>query len=82
ESDDNLIKILTIHGSKGLEYSVVFIPFACYASTMKFETSNFTKYYDGDLKQTVYKIGNDDSVKQQADKEVIEELMRLFYVAV
>lgn len=82
ESDDNLIKIITIHGSKGLEYSVVFIPFACYASTKKFETSNFTKYYDGDLKQTVYKIGKDDSVKQQADKEVIEELMRLFYVAV
>ncbi|MDE4938536.1 3'-5' exonuclease, partial [Francisella tularensis] len=62
ESDDNLIKRITIHGSKGLEYSVVFIPFACYASTNKFETSNFTKYYDGDLKQTVYKIGKDDSV--------------------
>ena len=27
ESDDNLIKIVTLHGCKGLEYPVVFIPF-------------------------------------------------------
>ncbi|MDE4949252.1 hypothetical protein NAI31_12115, partial [Francisella tularensis subsp. holarctica] len=27
ESDDNLIKIITINGSKVLEYSVLFIPF-------------------------------------------------------
>ncbi|ASG68065.1 exodeoxyribonuclease V subunit beta [Francisella halioticida] len=82
ESDDNLIKIITIHSSKGLEYSVVFVPFACYASKNKFEASNFTKYYDSNLKQTVYKIGKDESIKQQVDDEVIEELMRLFYVAV
>jgi exodeoxyribonuclease V beta subunit len=28
ESDDNLIRIITQHGSKGMEYPVVFIPFA------------------------------------------------------
>ncbi|MBK2268278.1 exodeoxyribonuclease V subunit beta [Francisella philomiragia] len=82
ESDDNLIKIITIHGSKGLEYSVVFIPFASYVSKKKFEASDFSKYYDKNLKQTVYKIGKDDDVKQQVEEEVIEELMRLFYVAV
>lgn len=27
ESDDNLVKIVTLHGCKGLEYPVVFIPF-------------------------------------------------------
>ncbi|MBK2356905.1 exodeoxyribonuclease V subunit beta [Francisella hispaniensis] len=82
ESDDNLIKIITIHGSKGLEYSVVFIPFASYVSKKKFEASDFSKYYDKHLKQTVYKIGKDDSIKPQIENEVIEELMRLFYVAV
>ncbi len=82
ESDDNLIKIITIHGSKGLEYSVVFIPFASYVSKKKFEASDFSKYYDKYLKQTVYKIGKDDSIKPQIENEVIEELMRLFYVAV
>ncbi|MBK2257652.1 exodeoxyribonuclease V subunit beta [Francisella philomiragia] len=82
ESDDNLIKIITIHGSKGLEYSVVFIPFASYVSKKKFEASDFSKYYDKNIKQTVYKIGKDDSIKPQIENEVIEELMRLFYVAV
>ncbi|MEY8768645.1 exodeoxyribonuclease V subunit beta [Francisella philomiragia] len=82
ESDDNLIKIITIHGSKGLEYSVVFIPFASYVSKKKFEASDFSKYYDKNIKQTVYKIGKDDGIKPQIENEVIEELMRLFYVAV
>ncbi|MBK2029202.1 exodeoxyribonuclease V subunit beta [Francisella noatunensis] len=82
ESDDNLIKIITIHGSKGLEYSVVFIPFASYVSSKKFQVGDFSKYYDKHLKQTVYKIGKDDSIKPQIENEVIEELMRLFYVAV
>ena len=82
ESDDNLIKIITIHGSKGLEYSVVFIPFACYASSKKFESSNFSKYYDQNQKQTVYKIGKDDTTKKLVELETIQELMRLFYVAV
>lgn len=82
ESDDNLIKIITIHGSKGLEYSVVFIPFASYVSKKKFQVGDFSKYYDKYLKQTVYKIGKDDSIKPQIENEVVEELMRLFYVAV
>ncbi|MEY8715697.1 exodeoxyribonuclease V subunit beta [Francisella philomiragia] len=82
ESDDNLIKIITIHGSKGLEYSVVFIPFASYVSSKKFQVGDFSKYYDKNIKQTVYKIGKDDSIKPQIENEVIEELMRLFYVAV
>ncbi|MBK2025840.1 exodeoxyribonuclease V subunit beta [Francisella philomiragia] len=82
ESDDNLIKIITIHGSKGLEYSVVFIPFASYVSSKKFQVGDFSKYYDKNIKQTVYKIGKDDSIKPQMENEVIEELMRLFYVAV
>ena len=82
ESDDNLIKIITIHGSKGLEYSIVFIPFASYVSKKKFEASDFSKYYDKNLKQIVYKIGKDESINQQVEEEVVEELMRLFYVAV
>lgn len=82
ESDDNLIKVITIHGSKGLEYPVVFIPFASCVSTKKFDAKSFNKYYDSQLEQTVYKIGKDDSIKDIVDNETIEELMRLFYVAV
>lgn len=82
ESDDNLIKIITIHGSKGLEYSVVFIPFASYISSKKLNLNNANKYYDDNLKQTVYKIGKDDTTKKLVEQETIQELMRLFYVAV
>ncbi|QIW10564.1 UvrD-helicase domain-containing protein [Francisella sp. LA112445] len=82
ESDDNLIKIITIHGSKGLEYSVVFIPFASYTSSKKLSLNNANKYYDDNLKQTVYKVGKDDTTKKLVEQETIQELMRLFYVAV
>ncbi|MED7788456.1 UvrD-helicase domain-containing protein [Francisella sp. 19X1-34] len=82
ESDDNLIKIITIHGSKGLEYSVVFIPFASYISSKKLSLNNANKYYDSSLEQTVYKIGKDDTTKKLVEQETIQELMRLFYVAV
>ncbi|APC96870.1 exodeoxyribonuclease V subunit beta [Francisella frigiditurris] len=82
ESNDNLIKIITIHGSKGLEYPIVFIPFASYVSSKKFLLDKVNKYYDKELAQTVYKIGKDDSIKDIVDNEAVEELMRLFYVAV
>lgn len=82
ESDDNLIKIITIHGSKGLEYSVVFIPFASYISSKKLNLNNANKYYDSSLEQTIYKIGKDDTTKKLVEQETIQELMRLFYVAV
>ncbi|RKP51822.1 exodeoxyribonuclease V subunit beta [Pararobbsia silviterrae] len=29
ESDDDLVKVVTVHKSKGLEYPLVFLPFAC-----------------------------------------------------
>lgn len=82
ESDDNLIQIITIHGSKGLEYPMVFIPFASYVGTKKFQSDNFSKYYDETTKQTVYKIGKCAEVKEKVEQEIIEELQRLFYVAV
>ncbi|MED7818350.1 MULTISPECIES: UvrD-helicase domain-containing protein [unclassified Francisella] len=82
ESDDNLIKIITIHGSKGLEYSVVFIPFASYIGSKKLSLNNSNKYYDNNLEQIVYKIGKDDATKKLVEQETIQELMRLFYVAV
>ncbi len=35
ESDDQLVRILTIHGSKGLEFPVVFLPFAWSGSPLQ-----------------------------------------------
>jgi len=49
ESDANLIRIITQHGSKGLEYPIVFIPFATrYKDPAKFGSKNIDllKYHD------------------------------------
>ncbi|MFT5950944.1 MAG: exodeoxyribonuclease V beta subunit, partial [Francisella sp.] len=82
ESDENLIKIVTIHGSKGLEYPVVFIPFASKTNTKKFNAKDFNKYYDKESAQTVYKLGKDEEVKTLVDQEIIDESKRLLYVAI
>ncbi len=50
ESDANLIRIITQHGSKGLEYPVVFIPFATrYKDPAKFGNKNLDLYKYHDL---------------------------------
>jgi exodeoxyribonuclease V beta subunit len=82
ENDDNLIKIVTIHGSKGLEYPIVFVPFASKTNTTKFNTKSFNKYYDKSLAQTVYKLGKDAEIKKIVDNEIIDESKRLLYVAI
>ena len=82
ESDDNLIKIVTIHGSKGLEYPVVFVPFASKANTKKFNAKVFNKYYDKESSQTVYKLGKDDEITTFVNNETIDESKRLLYVAI
>ena len=43
ESDENLIRIITQHGSKGMEYPVVFVPFATrHKDPLKFGPRNVT----------------------------------------
>lgn len=80
ESDSNLIKIVTIHGSKGLEYPIVFIPYSTSINTKAFQEKTINKYYDKKSGETVYKIGK--GVKGIVNQELIEESMRLLYVAV
>ena len=82
ESDENLIKIVTIHGSKGLEYPVVFVPFASKTNSKKFNAKDFNKYYDQESAQTVYKLGRNEEVKMLVDQEIIDESKRLLYVAI
>ena len=82
ERDDNLIKIVTIHGSKGLEYPVVFVPFASKTNAKKFNTNAFNKYYDKELAQTVYKLGKNIETTKLVNNEIIDESERLLYVAI
>ena len=76
ESERNLVKVITIHKSKGLEYNVVFLPFAC-----TFKEANDPLYHDGKTKQAILDLTNGAQSKDLADKERLAEDIRLLYVA-
>ena len=76
ESDRHLVQISTIHKSKGLEYKIVWLPFA----------SNFLPQSKGlfhDRDDYVTKLDLDDSQEyvELADEERLAEDLRLLYVA-
>lgn len=79
ESDANLIKIITIHKSKGLEYPLVFLPFIC--SFREVSSRNaYYKYHD-ENQNLVIDLSKDDNIKSLSDKERLQEDLRLLYVA-
>ncbi|NQY62665.1 MAG: exodeoxyribonuclease V subunit beta [Alteromonadaceae bacterium] len=84
ESDDNLIRIITQHGSKGLEYPIVFVPFATrHKDPLRFGTRSvsFIEYHDQQGKLHLSLDGSDEAKKSMAD-EAYAEAIRLLYVAI
>ncbi|MFQ3206386.1 MAG: exodeoxyribonuclease V beta subunit [Glaciecola sp.] len=85
ESDANLIKIVTQHGSKGLEYPIVFVPFGNkYKDPRKRKTSTIQhfKYHDMQSAQSIYQLGATHSSLDEYAKQDHAEKIRLMYVAV
>jgi exodeoxyribonuclease V beta subunit len=76
ESERNLVQIVTIHKSKGLEYELVFLPFV-----FSYREASEAKYYDAATDRTVLDITGNDASMMQADKERLAEDLRLIYVA-
>ncbi|WP_207002111.1 exodeoxyribonuclease V subunit beta [Trinickia mobilis] len=78
ESDAGLVQVVTIHKSKGLEYPLVFLPFACNFRPAK-ATDMPLKWHDetGKLQVTL----DDASVLPQVDRERLAEDLRKLYVA-
>lgn len=74
ESDADLIQIVTIHKSKGLEYPVVLLPFACNHKPVK-------KTGSAAAAPTEDEPDNADDAPDN-DEERLQENLRLFYVAV
>ncbi|MDE2907496.1 MAG: PD-(D/E)XK nuclease family protein, partial [Acidobacteriota bacterium] len=84
ESDEQLVKILTVHGSKGLEFPVVFCPFAWDAPSPKRRAGAV---------DTVYHLGAEENYREVIDLDPDEravaierleefaESVRLLYVA-
>ncbi|OOH88049.1 exodeoxyribonuclease V subunit beta [Pasteurellaceae bacterium 15-036681] len=80
ESEESLVKIITIHGSKGLEYPIVWLPFAAKPSTPA-KSQAMVIYHDGE--QSQWDFGSQSAeVKELINKAEFAEDLRLLYVAV
>ena len=84
ESDDDLIRIITQHGAKGLEYPIVFVPFATrYKDPLKFgvRAVTFIEYHNEQGELAVSLDGSEQAKQAMAD-EAYAEAVRLLYVAI
>ena len=79
ESDAELVRVVTIHSSKGLEYPLVFLPFVC--SYREEKKDDWLTYHDQQGRRVLDIAGNDET-RAAARRERIQEDLRLFYVAV
>ncbi|WP_312936885.1 exodeoxyribonuclease V subunit beta [Pseudomonas sp.] len=79
ESDEQLVKVVTIHKSKGLEYPLVFLPFVCSARPVDGSRLPVAWHDEqGELRTT---MTPDEAVIAAADDERLGEDLRLLYVA-
>ncbi|WBA83619.1 3'-5' exonuclease [Endozoicomonas sp. GU-1] len=76
ESERNLVKIITIHKSKGLEYKVVFIPFPCHL-----RKADSPLYHDPQTSETWLALTPSEQASVLSEKERLAEDLRLLYVA-
>ena len=83
ESDENLVKIVTIFVAKGMEYPVVFLPFFYLPWAIDLK-KKLPLYHDEENKfrATIDFESGDELIKQRMKRESLAEEMRLLYVAV
>ncbi len=82
ESDENLVRILTVHKSKGLEFPVVFVPFAW--SARKAQAPDPCVHHERDADgawRTVLDFAPDEAARDAAAGELQAESLRTLYVA-
>jgi exodeoxyribonuclease V beta subunit len=81
ESDARLVKIVTIHKSKGLEYPVVFLPFL-WRCTPFTPARDLLRVHDA-ANRALFDLGSADFERHLliAEKERLAEDLRLLYVA-
>lgn len=76
ETDANLVQIITMHGSKGLEFPIVYVPFAC-----RYREAKEAIFHDKQQRLTVDYLLNSENLVI-AQRERLAEDIRLLYVAV
>jgi exodeoxyribonuclease V beta subunit len=75
ETDANLVQIITQHASKGLEFPLVFVPFAC-----RFKATKDALYHDQQQRLKVDFLAAPEHMLE-AERERLAEDIRLLYVA-
>ncbi|MBM9535940.1 exodeoxyribonuclease V subunit beta [Desulfobulbus alkaliphilus] len=80
ESDQALVRVVTVHKAKGLEYPLVFLPFICSFRKVTAKNTVFVQIHDpdGTVRMVVHP---DDEDLARADQERLAEDLRILYVA-
>ncbi|WP_259394855.1 UvrD-helicase domain-containing protein [Shewanella sp. SR44-3] len=78
ESEQNLVQIVTIHKSKGLEYPVCFVPFVSLARGSNRRPSPILYHKEGQL---IWDIHDTDEGLESYQQAHLAEDLRLLYVA-
>lgn len=81
ESDADLVKVVTVHKSKGLEYPVVCLPFAAAHRKVDPSRTAFVHLLDEAGQRRLVLDLSDPEVKEAADRDRLREDLRLLYVA-
>lgn len=83
ESDEEAVRIVTMHSAKGLEYPVVFCPYLWYADNRSKGEKYQISCHD-EVHQALIDLGSDlfTTRREQAAREEMAEDLRLLYVAV
>ena len=79
ESDADLVQVVTVHKSKGLEYPVVVMPFAGSARTVDRKNAVFDLVDEAGQRRIALSASDDEIAA--ADLERLREDLRLMYVA-
>ncbi|GGA14160.1 exodeoxyribonuclease V subunit beta [Dyella caseinilytica] len=77
ESEADLVKVITIHKSKGLQYPIVMLPFV---SRFRDVPKGAQPWHD-EQGRTWVDLEPDEEARERVDHERLQEDLRLFYVA-
>ena len=83
ESDERLVKIITVHRAKGLEFPVVFCPFVWYRRQQRAQQNPTAQYHerdDADFREVLDLAPAAEAHEKERNEDQAEEL-RLLYVA-
>lgn len=80
ESDAHLVRVVTIHKSKGLEYPLVFLPFAACLAGGEVSKAGPWITHDAGHRRRLHLVA-DNQVKAEIKREQLAEALRKLYVA-